>query len=140
MTGEHFNALAGKMAAGAQVDEATYRTAISRAYCGAFHLVREYLQTLQIRLNRDHGERQRSLMESGHPRAREAGSLLVDLHRGRIRADYDLGHQYVKTPTFTQECVEVASDIRTILRELDTDAQRQQIKAGIEAYRKRIGR
>ena len=46
MDGTEFIALAGKLVAVPAADEATYRTAISRAYYGAFHVARSFLVEL----------------------------------------------------------------------------------------------
>jgi hypothetical protein len=140
ITGEDFIHLAGKLVASQQPGEAACRTAISRAYYGAFHLVKQYLGSLDLKVTRNHGELQRWLLESGHERARAVGGLLVDLHHSRIRADYDLTKTDVNESGFARECVEVASDLRAILHELDNSAVRAQVKAGIEAYWQRIKR
>jgi uncharacterized protein (UPF0332 family) len=46
MNPDDFISLAGKLAANANADEATYRTAVSRAYYGAFHLAATFLAEL----------------------------------------------------------------------------------------------
>lgn len=46
MNPDDFVSLAGKLAANANADEATYRTAVSRAYYGAFHLAAAFLAEL----------------------------------------------------------------------------------------------
>jgi uncharacterized protein (UPF0332 family) len=46
MTGLDFIALAGKLAASPNADGATVRTAVSRAYYGAFHLTKAFLRDL----------------------------------------------------------------------------------------------
>ena len=46
MTGDKFISLAGKVASGTQSDEATCRTAVSRAYYGAFHVAKDFLTSL----------------------------------------------------------------------------------------------
>jgi uncharacterized protein (UPF0332 family) len=101
-----------------------WRTAISRAYYGSFHLVVQMLTSLELKVNRDHGELQRSLLESGHLRAVEAGRILVELHRSRTKADYDLTNAKVRNSRFAQDCVELASDLRRILQEIDTESDR----------------
>lgn len=140
ITGEAFIALAGKLAAPPQVDEAACRTAVSRSYYGAFHLIRQFLILLEIKPARDHGELQRMLMQSGHSTATEVGNCLVDLHSSRVKADYDLANVDVASRGFAQECVELASDIRASVRQLEADNERQRVKIGIEAYLQRIGR
>jgi hypothetical protein len=46
MDGNDFIALAGKLAVAPAAGEATYRTVVSRAYYGAFHLARSFLVEL----------------------------------------------------------------------------------------------
>jgi hypothetical protein len=56
MTGDDFLALAGKLLANSpNPSEAVCRTAISRAYYGAFHLGRAFLKELGVKFGRDHG-------------------------------------------------------------------------------------
>jgi hypothetical protein len=140
ITGAHFLALAGKWAANPAADEATCRSAISRAYYGAFHLAVDYLVSLGQKLGRNHGEVHQSLSESGHSRGRAAGGHLSNLQSFRVKADYDLKEPAVATADAARLCVELAVKVRAILQELDAPEQRQQMKVGIEAYRRRIGR
>jgi hypothetical protein len=46
----------------------------------------------------------------------------------------------VETRVQAQECVEMAHDIAALLQGIDTIEGRQKIIAGIEAYRRKIGR
>src|SRR5262245_49252200 len=112
MTGEDFITLAGKLAAATGATEASLRTAVSRAYYGAFHIVKRFFDDVGVKVSRDHGEYQRCLMQCAHPRAVLAGRYLNDLHTSRIKADYDLTNRDVSDGGFAKECVELASDIR----------------------------
>lgn len=132
--------LAGRLATASSADKAQFRASISRAYYSAFHAAAEFLTSLGLRPGRNHGELQRLLLESGVPEVQVVGRRLTDLHSFRIKADYDLGTSAVETRTQAQECVEVASDVQSILQKLDAEVDRQRIKAGIEAYRRKIGR
>jgi len=80
------------------------------------------------------------MSESGHRRAVEVGRLLTELHRFRTKADYDLANLQVGNPRFAQGCVELAIDLRRIVQEISTPSHRKEIKSGIEAYRRKIGR
>jgi len=137
MNGEDFITLAGRLAAAPYADEATYRTAVSRSYYGAFHVVRRFFDALALGSSHDHGEFQRCLIQSGHSRAVLAGRFLNDLHSHRVKADYDLSNAAVATASNARECVEVASDICLLLDQLDA-AERLLIKTGVENYRQRI--
>jgi uncharacterized protein (UPF0332 family) len=137
MNGEDFIALAGRLAAAPHADEATYRTAVSRSYYGAFHVVRRFFGALTLKVSRDHGDFQRCLIECGHARTALAGRYLNDLHSSRIKADYDLSNSDVAKASHARECVELATDICSLLEQLDA-AEKSLVKAGIEAYRQRI--
>ncbi len=137
---EDFLRLAGKLAAVPSADEAQIRTAISRAYYAAFHAAKGCLTAIGVRIGHNHGELQRFLLESAHSQAVEAGKQLADLHTFRIKADYELSDRIVGSRRFAQDCVETAAEIVAILKELNREPHRQQIKAGIEAYRRKIGR
>jgi len=140
ITAQDLFRLAARLAAASSADEAQLRAAISRAYYSAFHLAKEYLASLGAKLGNNDGEVQRFLLECGHPRAQIAGRRLTDLHSFRIKADYDLRASSVGTPGVARQCVELANDIDAVLKELNAAADRQQIKSGIEAYRRKIGR
>ena len=79
------------------------------------------------------------MTESGHAEACEAGKLLVALHHFRIKADYVLANEKVGTPDVAIDCVEMTVDIRSILGNRNSDVTRQAVKAGIEAYLRKIG-
>lgn len=132
--------LAGRLVAAPSADQAQFRAAISRAYYSAFHGAADFLARIGLRVGYNHGELQRTLSACGVAEAQSAGRRLTDLHSFRIKADYDLKSPETETRNIAQQCVELASDILAIVAKLDTDANRPQIKAGIEAYRRKIGR
>jgi uncharacterized protein (UPF0332 family) len=93
MDGNDFIALAGKLAAAPTADEAACRTAISRAYYGAFHVARALLVDFgfaPVGNANVHGFVQHYLNGSGHPEACRAAFLLSHLQSARNRADYRL--------------------------------------------------
>jgi|SRR5580704_15724645 uncharacterized protein (UPF0332 family) len=82
-------------------DEATLRSAISRAYYAAFHAGRDLCRELEIAVDAkpiDPGERDhsvharvaRALVAHKHPRLRHAGEVLDALRKLRNDADYRL--------------------------------------------------
>jgi hypothetical protein len=88
MDGNDFIALAGKLAAASAGDEATCRTAISRAY-GAFHVARAFLVELgfsPVGNANVHGYVQHYLNGSGHSEACRAAFLLSHLQSARNTA------------------------------------------------------
>jgi uncharacterized protein (UPF0332 family) len=140
ITGDHFIALAGKLAAGSSPDAATCRTAVSRSYYGAFHLAKAFLVSLGVPISRSHGEVLHVLQEAGVARAREAGGHLSNLQSLRIKADYELASPAAETASAARRSVELAANIQSIIRELDTEANRPAVKAGAEAYLRILGR
>jgi uncharacterized protein (UPF0332 family) len=140
MTGDDFIAVAGKLAA-TFTDAASCRTAISRAYYGAFHMSKTFLADLGIKPPRNanvHVFVQHRLSNSGHEQAAMIGSLVADLHDERIHADYDLDWRRAETVLAARASVERASRIRSALISIDTLNDRAQIKTGIEEYERLI--
>lgn len=140
MTGDDFIAVAGKIAA-TYSDPANCRTAISRAYYGAFHLARSFLDGMGIKPPRNantHVFIQHRLAGSGHPAAGKVASLLGDLHEDRLHADYRLDRKQIETVEHARASVERAMRIQTTLNECATSESKAAIRAGIEEYEKKI--
>jgi uncharacterized protein (UPF0332 family) len=80
------------MALARNANSASYRTAVSRAYYGAFHLARAMLDEIgyrcQVRDN-EHLFAQRHFANCQQHEAREVGGSLANLHESRKEADYD---------------------------------------------------
>ncbi|MFM9963756.1 MAG: hypothetical protein ACKV2Q_21310 [Planctomycetaceae bacterium] len=130
MTGDDFIILAGKLAT--STDEASLRSAVSRAYYGAFHLAFQFLGDIERPVPQNaiaHVYVARQLQCSGHPDAFRAGSLLGDLHTERIKADYRLDNPRIGTTAFARLCVERASEIQTLLTKCRAEPARSAIKA-----------
>ncbi len=130
MTGDDFIALADKL--GSNQDEASLRSAVSRAYYGAFHLAREFLEAIRRPVPRNvnaHVEVARQLQRSGQRDAYRAGSLLGDLHSKRIKADYRLDDQRVGTIPFTELCIETAREIQSAIKACHTEPARGEIQS-----------
>src|SRR5262245_21874293 len=97
MTGHDFISLAGRLAASR--DEAALRTAVSRAYYGAFHLAIAFLAEIDCPVStNDHAEPVRRLSNSGNENAITAGRMLNDLQGARIRADYKFNDPRAAAP------------------------------------------
>ena len=122
-------------------DAASCRSTISRAYYGAFHIVKSLLDQLGSRPPRNanaHVFLQHRLTNCGHAPAVEAGRLLGDLHMDRINADYNLVKRQVETIGYARLRVVAARRIQNLIESCDDDEARQQIKAGIAEYERRI--
>ena len=123
-----------------QRGEATYRTAVSRAYC-AFHLATSFLAELGFSAPRTanvHVFVQYHLNGSDQPAALNAASLLSDLHAARNRADYQLSNHTAETQAFAKLCVETAHEVRDALLACRQSPIREQVHTGITAYVQRI--
>jgi uncharacterized protein (UPF0332 family) len=115
MNGEDFIAFAGRIAAGAKGGAADFRSAVSRAYYGAYHLAVDFLISTGANPPADHGEIQRMLYRTGNANARMASRFLGDLQSHRVKADYHLHQKSVETAAFAMQCVEQARDIQSEL-------------------------
>ena len=132
MTGDDFINLAGKLAT--STDEASLRSAVNRAYYGAFHLALAFLEDIERAVPRNanaHVQVARKLQSAGQADAYLAGSLLGDLHTERIKADYRLDHKQIGTSAFARICVETASEIQAALTRCRAEPARSEIKARI---------
>jgi len=98
--------------------EARYRSAVSRAYYGAFHLVVDFLHQVGRAIDENHnGHEQayRILFGTGISEAVEAARFLSVLRRDRIRADYRLSVPGFDEQNLAMERVELAETIRSLL-------------------------
>ena len=141
MDGNGFIALAGKLAVAPAADEATYRTAVSRAYYGAFHVARSFLEELGFQPVRNanvHGFVAQYLIASQQTDARVAAVELGDLQAARNRADYDLKNVRAASRDFAMTCVEQAHRIVAALDVCRRDDARDSIRQAIAEYEQRI--
>jgi uncharacterized protein (UPF0332 family) len=137
VTGDAFLALAGRALAARSPDEATCRSAISRAYYGVFHLASEFLSELGFRVGARHDAVWKHLEVSGDATAALAGQKLNSLYQERRRADYDLRIIRWGELLHAKRCVEEANEIQFLL--LACAAAEESIRAGIEAFLARHG-
>jgi len=141
MDGSDFIALAGRLAAAPQANEATYRTAVSRAYYGAFHLARSFLTELGFQPVGNanvHAFVQRYLNGSGYTEACLAALQLTHLQSGRNRADYDLDDSEVGLRQYAMVSVERAHRVASALDICRGGEARESIRQAIADYEQRI--
>ena len=139
MTGGDFLELAGRLLASARKPSpALCRTAISRAYYGAFHLAREFLADIQLAATRDHGDVWKCLGGCGQLDAQRTSALLRTLHENRVAADYRLEAPQPNDVEFARSNVERAMDVMSLLAQCAQEPARSTIKVGINAYRQKI--
>jgi uncharacterized protein (UPF0332 family) len=131
---------AGKIAA-TYPEAASCRSALSRAYYGAFHLAKSFLDQIDSRPPRNastHVFVHQRLSNCGHSQAALAGSLLADLYADRLDADYDLGKKQVESVSYARAGVVTAQRIQSVLEACDNAEDREKIKAGIAQYERKI--
>jgi uncharacterized protein (UPF0332 family) len=138
MDGNDFIDLASKMALAANTNAAGYRTVVSRAYYGAFHLARRMLSDMgfhcRVRDN-EHLFVQRHFANCREPEAQEAGRLLGHLHENRKEADYDLHKAQAETQRFALLCVKRADRVRDHLNRCCSPKTLPTVISEMTAYR-----
>jgi hypothetical protein len=136
--GGDFIEFAGKLAARPQASEAEQRSAISRAYYGACHLAKTYIQSLGIPVSASMHDLPRWLSSNPHAFAQLAGQRLSDLQTQRIRADYDidkpLARQGANALQHVRLCVERAREVESLLKNCEPEEIKSQVKAGLEQF------
>ena len=104
---------------------ASCRTAISRAYYCAFHLVKKFVEEeIGARIRgggNEHIKLQHMLLNSGVPKANAAGNLLASLHTARKIADYDLVDSTPENPNQARDAIQLARMILSALDEIRGD-------------------
>ena len=109
--------------------EAVWRTAIGRAYYGAFHIAQDFLLALGARLPAAKEQRsvhqfvQMALHNSKDDQIVKAASLLYDLGEYRKDADYELAESEHGRQKLAQQCHCMAGDVRDLI--VNCDAERQ---------------
>lgn len=90
-----------------------FRSAISRAYYGAFLQAEDFLGRMNVYLVTDkkHQELLQILADSGDSDVDEAAAMLGDLRDERNRADYKLSDRGVEIEVHAQQCLDHAKDI-----------------------------
>lgn len=135
ITGELFLEYAKKLAARRSSNEVEQRTAISRAYYGAYHVARKFLMDLGID-RADHQQVKNCLCYSGNAEAKLAGDRLADLGTARRRADYEIDKPLDRRGddplAYGRVQVEAAVNIAEIITKLRQ--QPHAIQAGIERF------
>lgn len=137
ITGDDYIGLALRLAAKKSAGEASYRSAVSRAYYGAFHLAISFLSGLGFNVPKGasaHGWVPQALIGSDQQDAAEAGRLLQDLHAERIVADYRWERRATGTQLDAKTSVETASSIRKLLRACADPAVKSSVKSAISGY------
>lgn len=139
MNGEEFLTLATELASGAT--ESHYRSAVSRAYYGAFHIARRLLKDVGVHLPKGeqvHAKATYYLQDCGEANAGEAADDLETLRNERNRADYDLDRTvYQQRVAETQ--VRKAQQIAAALQKCRSGPDSADFRAKVRTHAKLLG-
>lgn len=120
--------------------EADLRSAVSRAYYGAFHFSREFIEECGVKISRKqlyaadiHREVQFCLDHSGSTLAVKAAEKLDSLRERRNAADYDLRSAEF-TPQHVALQLRASQEIIDALRNCGADPGFSQLAAEIHTY------
>jgi hypothetical protein len=104
--------------------EPALRSAVNRAYYGAFNYARYILRQLgfaEPANSRDHGIKWLYLENCGDPELQKAGVKLQNLDGERVRADYNLDNKKFANPKNAEPHVKIAKGIIAELRRCETN-------------------
>jgi len=119
--------------------EAEWRTAVSRAYYGAFHVGCDLLRGLGFdipKADRAHAYVGLRLMNSSDDNVSEAGRRLAELRSRRNQADYDKRGRF--TAIDAEDFAYTARQIIATLDEALQDPLRSQITDAIKKYERDV--
>jgi uncharacterized protein (UPF0332 family) len=122
-----------------QPTEVAWRTAVSRAYYGAFHVARRLLEDLRFGVphaDRAHGYLWLRLSNCGDPTVQRAGADLNRLRRLRNEADYDLGRPLTQASARSQ--VQTAAAVVNTLDAARTEPTRTRITDEMKRYERDV--
>lgn len=122
--------------------EGRLRSAVSRAYYGAFHVAREFLSDCGVIIGLDpfaHRNVRWCLENSNAPPIEDAARLLDTLRKARNNADYQLSSTRFSLRSKASAEVERAVQIATLLAAYEADETRHRVAPDIRAYASRIG-
>lgn len=132
-----FVLLAEALASGAS--EAEWRTAISRAYYGAFHVGCDFLREIGFavpKADRAHAYAILRLSNSGDADLNQAGQRLSELRTLRNRADYEGRRRFESADA--EQAVEASHEIIDSLDETRRDPIRSDIMEAIKTYERDV--
>ena len=139
MTGNDFIVLAEKLAGVGGFAEC--RSAVSRAYYGAFHSALDLLASAGIFFPpgpESHQKLRFCLLESGVLQAIEAGEKLESLRRERNRADYDLRQTRSEKVEFARRQVIIAAEITVCAGQCGDEPAWAQFRPSVRAYAEKV--
>jgi hypothetical protein len=140
MDGTEFLGVADRLLLEAQ--EAALRSAVSRAYYGAFNYSRHILRKLgfvSVARSPDHGTKWRYFANCGDPALATAGGKLQNLEGERVRADYHLDNKKFANHKNALIQVMVAKSIVEDLKRCETDGiLAAAVAQGMKTYEEKL--
>ena len=140
--GKSFLTLAQRLATQSS-DNAALRSAISRAYYGAYnygrHLLRQTGFSHIANKSRNHGEVWRYLQNCGEANVEKAGHKLADLESDRVKADYNMDERKFSNLKNIQFGLGIAQEIVSEFDHCITSSQKKEIVTqGMKQYERKI--
>jgi uncharacterized protein (UPF0332 family) len=130
-----FAQFASQLAQDTSLGPVEYRSAVSRAYYGAFHSAQAFLRNVKIAMPSSHGAVWQTLISCQDQALMIAGSDLQDLHSNRRRADYDLNDLKIETQKNARSAVSKAFTVMTALTTCLNDLTRTaQVQRNLAAW------
>lgn len=139
MTGIDFLNLASDLSQSG--DESRLRTAVSRAYYGAFHATRDLLYEVGIQLPRgekDHAKIPYCFLNCGNPIGQELGKRLESLRIDRNAADYDLADNRFNNPVVVAARIQSAKQIFHLISLSRVEPGKSAVQPGLLKYARDI--
>lgn len=140
MDANEFISVATQLLAGG--GEGRFRSAVSRAYYGAFHLAKQWLSDCGIIVRFDplaHRNVHWCLANSKEQAVEDAASLLSTLREARNEADYELSSTRFTRREEAKAEVQRAIEILTLLGQYRTDEAKSVVAPRIRGYASTIG-
>ena len=122
--------------------EGRFRSAVSRAYYGAFHIARDFLSDCGVVIGIDplaHRNIRWCLANSSEQLIERAGRLLETLRESRNEADYKLSSTRFSLRSNAKAEVELAIQISTLLAAYQADEARNRVAPNIRVYASKLG-
>ena len=131
MRPSEFTAFAERLVVQPATTPASIRSASSRAYYGAYHLVREYLEQLGLRPGAQHNLHL-WFADCSEPHGKRIGRLLSSLQSNRIKSDYRLDEAAAEDPQSARRAVEEARQIESLLAACQQEPVRSILRNELE--------
>lgn len=144
MEPREFIDFSGQIAARANTGAAGARSAVSRAYYGAFHAAAQFLEEIGCGVpanGHSHNLIPQCLQNALNDDLKTAGSLLSDLRTERNRVDYRLSQPRCESFPYARIAVETAVRIQRLIEAVLADVRAdeallEKIQVSINEYRK----